>query len=452
MNCYYRVMFAGLALALFAAFQTDLAAADAGQQKPAVLDRSVKVTMKYLLYLPKDYDQKEVWPLMLFLHGAGERGDNLDLVKKHGPPKLVAEGKQFPFIVVSPQCPNGRWWEPVELKALLDEIVEKYKVDKDRIYVTGLSMGGFGTWSLAVYQPNRFAAIVPICGGGEPIIAKVLAYPPTWVFHGAKDPVVPLERSEKMVEALKKNGGTVKFTVYPNAGHDSWTEAYNDPQLYEWLLQQKRTPKKTVSSKTQASATEWASSFNVEKANLVSRGKNPYFILEPGHRLRLKGDNATLTVTVLNETKSVDGVETRIVEEREEKGGQLAEVSRNYFAIDKTTNTVYYFGEDVDIYKNGNVVNHEGAWLSGINGAKFGLMMPGTPKVGDKFQQEIAPKVAMDRCEIVAIGEEVKTPAGTFKNCLKVKESSPLEKGSSVKVYAPGVGLIQDDEFVLDKQ
>ena len=190
--------------------------------------------------MPKDYDQKESWPLLLFLHGVGERGDNLDRVKFHGPPKLIAAGKEFPFIVVSPQCPGDRWWKPEDLSALLDEIVGKYKVDKDRIYVTGLSMGGFGTWSLAAFSPDRFAALVPICGGGDPNTAARLAHVPIWVFHGAKDPVVPVKRSEEMVAALKKANGNVKFTVYPEAGHDSWTEAYNNPELYDWLLQQKR--------------------------------------------------------------------------------------------------------------------------------------------------------------------------------------------------------------------
>ena len=219
------------------------AEAAATGQEPCQLERAFQVEMKYLLYLPKDYDQKESWPLLLFLHGAGERGDNLELVKKHGPPKLIEAGQDFPFIVVSPQCPRDRRWEPFELAALLDEIVEKHKVDQDRIYVTGLSMGGFGTWSLAAYQPKRFAALVPICGGGEPIVAKLFAPIPAWVFHGAKDFVVPVERSEKMVEAMKQAGGNVKFTVYPEAGHDSWTETYANPELYEWLLQQKRTAK-----------------------------------------------------------------------------------------------------------------------------------------------------------------------------------------------------------------
>jgi predicted peptidase len=196
--------------------------------------------MGYLLYLPKDYDSQESWALVLFLHGAGERGDDLELAKKHGPPKLISEGKDFPFIVVSPQCPKDRWWEPIELVALLDEIGKKYHVDEDRIYLTGLSMGGFGTWRLAAYAPDRFAAIAPICGGGETSWAKYIAPLPVWAFHGAKDKGVPLERSEKMVEAIKKVGGNPNLTVYPEAEHDSWTETYNNPEFYKWLLEQRR--------------------------------------------------------------------------------------------------------------------------------------------------------------------------------------------------------------------
>lgn len=216
-------------------------AAEPGKQQSAAMEREIKVTVKYLVYLPKVYDQKDSWPLMLFLHGKGERGDDLDVVKKHGPPKLIEAGKEFPFIVVAPQCPDIVWWQPVELKALLDEVCEKYKVDQDRIYLTGLSMGGFGTWTLAAYQPHRFAAIVPICGGGEPETARLFAQTPAWVFHGALDPIVPLKSSAEMVEAMKKAGGNVKFTIYPDASHDCWTEAYNDPELYKWLLEQKRS-------------------------------------------------------------------------------------------------------------------------------------------------------------------------------------------------------------------
>ena len=215
----------------------------AGVQKAAKLDTQVKVQMGYLLYLPKDYDKQESWPLILFLHGAGERGNDLELVKKHGPPKLIAAGKDFPLIVVSPQCPKERWWEPIELVALLDELSSKYKVDSDRIYVTGLSMGGFGSWRLASYAPDKFAAIAPICGGGEKYWTRRFAHLPVWAFHGAKDTGVPPERSQMMVDELKKKGGNPKLTIYPESGHDSWTETYNNPKFYEWLLVQKRNSK-----------------------------------------------------------------------------------------------------------------------------------------------------------------------------------------------------------------
>ena len=213
-------------------------------QKVGKLDAQVHVSLDYLVYLPTDYEKKDSWPLLLFLHGAGERGDDLELVKKHGPPKLIEQGKPFPFVVVSPQCPMDGWWstKPLELVALLDEIVAKYKIDQDRIYLSGLSMGGFGTWMLAAYAPDRFAAIVPVCGGGERLMARRLTHLPVWAFHGAKDQVVPLGRSEEMVDALKKLHGDVKLTVYPEAGHDSWTATYENPEVYEWLLQQKRKP------------------------------------------------------------------------------------------------------------------------------------------------------------------------------------------------------------------
>ena len=188
-----------LALALLVSSFAGAARAEAPTQKAERLDREVHVTLDYLLYLPPDYDKQDQWPLVLFLHGAGERGDDLDLVKKHGPPKLIEAGKSFPAVVVSPQCPRDRFWPvmTMELTALLDDVVAKNKVDVDRVYVTGLSMGGFGTWSLAAYTPDRFAAIIPICGGGEPIAARRLNKLPMWVFHGAKDPVVPLAAASR---------------------------------------------------------------------------------------------------------------------------------------------------------------------------------------------------------------------------------------------------------------
>ncbi|QDS87821.1 Endo-1,4-beta-xylanase Z precursor [Rosistilla ulvae] len=216
------------------------AAADDANQAAVHLDAKVEVQMDYLLYLPKDYDKQKSWPLVLFLHGAGERGDDLDLVKMHGPPRLVEEGKEFPFIVVSPQCPKGRWWREFELMALLDDVIATHNVDEDRVYVTGLSMGGFGSWGLAAFSPDRFAAIAPICGGGEPRSTRNFTHVPVWAFHGAKDTAVPLERTQAMIDALKRQGAEPKLTIYPEAGHDSWTETYNNPAFYEWLLAQKR--------------------------------------------------------------------------------------------------------------------------------------------------------------------------------------------------------------------
>lgn len=204
-------------------------------------EKEIKLTLpaNYLLYLPKDYnDSNENFPLVLFLHGAGERGTDIEKVKTHGLPKLINQGKDFPFIVVSPQCPDNIFWNVDILIALLNEIVTKYRVDTNRIYVTGLSMGGHGTYELAMRQPNRFAAIAPICGWADTSKASSIAHLPIWVFHGAKDVVVPIAASEKMVEKLKSCGSNVKFTVYPEANHDAWTETYNNEELYKWLLEQ----------------------------------------------------------------------------------------------------------------------------------------------------------------------------------------------------------------------
>jgi len=201
------------------------------------------VSCQYLLFLPEGYgEKKQCWPMILFLHGAGERGNDLRKVKKHGPPKIVEKKKDFPFIVVSPQCPKDDWWtEKVEvLINLLDDIVARYDVDTERIYLTGLSMGGYGTWALAAAYPDRFAAIAPICGGGKRLMAHRLEDVPVWAFHGAKDKVVPVKESEEMVNAIKARGGNAKLTVYPDAGHDSWTETYNNKKLYDWFLKHRK--------------------------------------------------------------------------------------------------------------------------------------------------------------------------------------------------------------------
>jgi hypothetical protein len=203
---------------------------------------------------------------------------------------------------------------------------------------------------------------------------------------------------------------------------------------------------------TQAVDPGWTSKFDVERSELASTGRNPYFVLSPGYVLTLEDGRTRLVVSVLNETKTVDGVETRIVEERESKDNQPVEVSRNYFAISTRTNAVYYFGEDVDMYKNGKVVGHEGAWLAGVNGARFGLAMPGSPALRVKYYQEIAPKVAMDRGEIVSLTEKLRVPAGAFTDVLKIAETTPLEPGvKEYKYYGRGIGLLQDGSLKLVK-
>ena len=210
-------------------------------------------------------------------------------------------------------------------------------------------------------------------------------------------------------------------------------------------------PVPMLAQKPTADDKSWASDFQVDKSDLSSTGRNPYFILEPGYALVLEQGRERLKITVLNETRVIDGVETRIVEERETKNGQLVEISRNFFAINRRTRDVYYFGEEVDIYKAGKIVSHEGAWQAGANGARFGLMMPGAPAPGYKFYQEVARGIAMDRAEIVSLKETLKTPAGDFKNVLKIIETTPLERGSEAKYYASGVGLLQDGTLKLVK-
>ncbi len=197
-------------------------------------------SLDYLLFLPTSYEQLDSHPLIIFLHGAGERGSNIDVVKVHGPPKIAPTKPAFPFIVLSPQCPAGQRWNAPDVKALLEHIKENYKVDRERIYLTGLSMGGFGTWDIASNYPYEFAAIAPVCGGGNPRNTRRMGHIPTWVFHGGKDTVVPISQSEDMVAGMEKAGGTPKFTIYPNAGHDSWTKTYNNPALYRWFLEHKK--------------------------------------------------------------------------------------------------------------------------------------------------------------------------------------------------------------------
>ena len=198
-------------------------------------------------------------------------------------------------------------------------------------------------------------------------------------------------------------------------------------------------------------AGDFEKDFGISARTFSAQGRNDYFILEPGYQLVLENKKEKLVISVLNETKKVGGVETRIVEERETDGGELVEVSRNYFAIDTQTKDLFYFGEDVDMYKNGKVTSHEGSWLA--DGAKnqAGILIPGKPIVGRKYYQEIAPGVALDRAKIVSVSLTLETPAGKFTNCVKSEETSGLEGGKEYKMYAPGIGLIKDSDLVLTR-
>jgi hypothetical protein len=198
----------------------------------------------------------------------------------------------------------------------------------------------------------------------------------------------------------------------------------------------------------------WLSSFDLENCNFASTGENSYFILKPGYQVTLEGEEdgeeLQLVMTVLDETKVVNGIETRVVEEKETEGSNLVEISRNYFALCKPTNNAIYFGEDVDIYEDGEIVSHEGAWLAGQNGSKAGMIMPEKVEVGLKYYQEIAPGVAEDRVEIVSVNDTLDTPAGTFDQVLKTEETNPLNPDEKeFKFYAPGIGLIQEEVIKL---
>jgi hypothetical protein len=208
----------------------------------------------------------------------------------------------------------------------------------------------------------------------------------------------------------------------------------------------------TAVAQSKGANSSWQEEFGISKCNLLTTGRNPYLVLEPGFQLVLEGGDTKLQITVLNETKMVDGVNTRVVEEKEWKDGKLYEIARNYFAFCEQTKDVFYFGEDVDFYENGKVVKHDGTWHAGRNGSRAGLIMPGNPKLKMKYYQEIAPGVAMDRAEIISLDETCKTPAGTFSKCMKVKEGSAIDlTASEHKYFAPAIGLIRDENLRLVK-
>jgi hypothetical protein len=198
----------------------------------------------------------------------------------------------------------------------------------------------------------------------------------------------------------------------------------------------------------------YTTSFLLERCEFSDTGANPYFVLEPGHQLVLEGLEkdvlVRVTVTVLQDRETVDGVRTRVVEEFETHDGETVEVSPNFFAICEPTNSVVYFGEEVDIYEEGVAVSHAGSWRAGVAGARPGVIMPGMQLLGARYHQEIAPGVALDRAETVGLDRRVDTPAGVFERCLETKETTPLEPNAKErKFYAPDVGLVKDGAVEL---
>lgn len=225
--------------------QTENKMKDVNQTAQSLELKNDRGSLEYWLFLPKGYDasdQTKPWPLMIFLHGHGERGDNLNKVKLWGPPKRAEKEPDFPFVLVSPQLPDKyHSWQVSQLEQLVEHSVESLNVDPDRVYLTGLSMGGRGSWALAAKTPERFAAVIPICGGGKPRTASQLLNVPIWAFHGDADRVVPVDETKEMVKSIKEQGGEkVKMTIYPGVNHNSWSRTYANPEIYQWLLKQRR--------------------------------------------------------------------------------------------------------------------------------------------------------------------------------------------------------------------
>lgn len=219
----------------------------AAQSKSQLIDDEIETVttelLRYYLYYPEDYEgeKDEKFPLLLFLHGGGEAGgDSLSSIKRSGPPKLITDGKEFPFLILIPQNPyKKKWWNTRAVVELLDTIIENNRVDKNRIYLTGLSRGGGAAWEMAVQYPDKFAALAVVCGMTPlPYASWINKDMPIWVFHGEEDKSIPISESEKMVAKLKQMGYDVQFTRYPGIGHNSWTKAYNTDELYEWFVKQ----------------------------------------------------------------------------------------------------------------------------------------------------------------------------------------------------------------------
>lgn len=208
------------------------------------LETVVTENLKYYLYYPKEYkvEKNQKYPLLLFLHGGGESGAAIETVKSNGPPKLIAEGKDFPFLILAPQNPyQKKWWNTRAVNQLLDDIIADNRVDTDRIYITGLSRGGGAAWEMAVQYPEKFAAMAVVCGMTPvPYSSWINKELSIWVFHGDQDESIPISESIEMVDRLNKRGLDIKFTIYKGIGHNSWEKAYATQGLYEWFMSKRR--------------------------------------------------------------------------------------------------------------------------------------------------------------------------------------------------------------------
>lgn len=267
------------------------AIAASGQQEKAAFCPPVN----YLLHIPDSDPPAEGYPLLMFLHGSGERGDSLALVRKHGPPSFLDERTDFPFVVISPQARPGFRWNTENLLGLLDHVMQELPIDPDRVSVTGLSMGGQGTWDLALAAPDRFAAVAPVCGFTDTTSACRLRYLPSWVFHGDEDTVVPPEESIDMVKALLEQGAPVRFTLYQGVGHDAWVPAYQNEDLYDWLLRQRRATTRSLAmpADTDRLTGSWLLPGTTDTLQITSRGGQLYAShsgIEGQERLHHLGD------------------------------------------------------------------------------------------------------------------------------------------------------------------
>jgi hypothetical protein len=243
----------------------------------------------------------------------------------------------------------------------------------------------------------------------------------------------------------------IKPTDRHPTGEDAMNTApHRNPWLCALFLALAAVPTWAKGPPAASAGAAWQADFGVAGCKLATSGRNPYFVLEPGYQWVLEGGGVRMQITVLNQTKDVAGVTTRVVEEREWDKGQLMEVSRNYYALCEQSGDLLHYGEDVEVYKDGKLLKNEGTWLAGSNGNRPGLVLPGKPRLGMRYYQEIAPGVTLNRGEVVSLTESCKTPAGTFKQCMKIKGTSGLDSNKlEYKFYAPQIGLVRDANLRL---